>query len=132
VSVRTVCTERLETAADRLTVVGPAGTTVARVPSGATVADGRVAMTKLPDGDDPFVVFAPRGTPLPDAAGIAAVVVATWGCVPRNVLPFLLVPGLVVGTGLWAAGRATRRFVAPADGRANAGGALLGGSVGGD
>lgn len=92
--------------ADELTVVAPAGTTVAR--GFGELSGDRMTATSLPERrNGPFVVFAPEGTPLPGVVGWLAVVSALGGVILRNTLLFVVLPGSVLVGGL----AGIRRFV---------------------
>jgi hypothetical protein len=82
--------------ADRLTVVGPEGTTAALTPSQATVDGDRVTFTSAPSG---WTVFAPAGLTAPLVATLA-VVDAVGVTLAANAVGFLVVPGLVLLGGL--------------------------------
>lgn len=82
--------------ADRLTVVGPEGTTAALTPSQATDDGDRVTFTSVPSG---WTVFASTGPTAPLVATLA-VADAVGVTVVSNAIGFLVVPGLVLLGGL--------------------------------
>ena len=91
--------------ADRLTVVAPEGSAVAR--GFGEVGRHRMTATALPEaGDGPFVVFAPADAPAPGARGAVAVLDALGGVILRNLALFALLPSAVLVGGLAGVRRA--------------------------
>lgn len=85
--------------ADRLTIVGPAGTTTALSPPGASVDGRRVTLTEFRGG---WTVFAPAG-PMASVVGVLAVGDSVAPVVLSNLLRYLFLPGAVLLGGLLAA-----------------------------
>lgn len=105
-----------ELGADRLRLVGPADTRVTTAIPGATVESNEVTATEYrATGDGPFVVFAPADDPLAGAKTHAAIADATGGVFLRNLLVLVVLPGLVVAAGTWAAGALAGREWLAAD-----------------
>lgn len=99
-----------ELGADRLTLIGPDDTRVTSGLPGATVDGNELTVTEYRSGGDgPFVVFGPEDDPLGGAKTHAAIAAAVGGIVARNLLLLVVVPGLVLAGGTWAAGVAAGR-----------------------
>jgi hypothetical protein len=97
--------------ADRLTVVGPPGTTAARAPGWADVEGRNVTLTSYQSpGQGPFVVYAGEGAPAPSLLGLLAVLDGVAGVVLGNVFWLLVVPGAVLAGVLRGEIRVAGRF----------------------
>ncbi|QHS15887.1 hypothetical protein [Halopenitus persicus] len=97
--------------ADRLTVAGPANTTVTHAPPGSTIDGNRVVRTVDGDrgsdgprlGREATVAFAPADGPLAQAATAAAVRLNAFGMIESELRQYALGPAVLLGlvaTGL--------------------------------
>ncbi len=91
---REVGTRRIsELGADRLTVLGPSGTTITRGPSWATVRGNELTLTSYRDaGDGPFVTFAQSGGVVGEAWSFVSLAETLADDVVRNLLFDVLLP----------------------------------------